>query len=213
MIRRGGKDEERLYLFDKTFDCGDEIVFVKRTDMPNMDDLIARHYSRYFVPAIFVRPGDRVLDFPCGSGYGQRILTMCGAEYEGRDVDEPTIEYCELTQLGEFIQDDLKDPHLKDRGYNVIACIDGLEHIERRYQERLIGYFHKALKHGGTLVITTPEKTGETVNPYHKHELTRQEFIALLETWFIDIQVLVKQDVLHNGQQTRLKFGICQKED
>ena len=212
----GGKDEERLFLYTAKFDCDDDIVVVQRTDMPNIDHLIARHRGRYCIPAAFCRPGMRVLDFPCGSGYGMEMLNITRIYYEGMDIDKATVEYCNLIYgryMRYFKEGNLVDPHLEDRAYDLICCIDGLEHIEEKYQERLIGYFWSALKYGGLLVVTTPEKQGETVNPYHKHELTRLKFERLLTPKFRDIQILEIKDEVHTGTKTNLLFGICRKED
>ncbi len=209
----GGSNEERLYLYDLKFDCDDDIIVVKKTDFPHMDHLIARHKGRYCIPAAFCRPRMMVPDFPCGSGYGAEILRPFGVHYEGRDVDKATIQYCRETQQAHFEVEDLTNPHLDQRAYDVIACIEGLEHIEERFQQRLIEHFYSALVYGGILVITTPERSGETVNQYHKHELTREEFEKLLKDRFKDTQILAIKDKVHTGTKTNLLFGICYKED
>lgn len=209
----GGKNEERLYLFDDKFDWDDTLVIVKKTDMPNIDHLIARHKGRYYIPAALCRPRMKVLDFPCGSGYGAEIFEPFGVHYEGMDADQATILYADLHYRGNFSVQDLTNPHLKERHYDLIACIEGLEHIEERFQSRLIEEFYKALSWGGTLVVTTPEKWGETTNEYHKHELTKDEFRRLIGEKFKDVQILEIKDELHNGTQTNLLFGICRKED
>ena len=209
----GGKNEERLYLQDDQFDCNDDIIIVKKTDMPNMDHLIARHKGRYHIPAAFCRPRMRVLDFPCGSGYGAEIFERFGVTYYGMDVDPATIMYADLHYRGNFSVNDLTNPHLKERYYDLIACIEGLEHIEERFQSRLIGEFYKALTWGGILVVTTPEKWGETTNPYHKHELTKEEFRRLIGEKFKDVQILEIKDEIHNGTKANLLFGIARKED
>jgi SAM-dependent methyltransferase len=209
----GGKNEERLYLNDLTLDCNDDIVIVRTTDMTNMDHLIARHRGRYYIPAAFCRPRMRVLDFPCGSGYGEEIFRPFGVYYEGMDVDEATIMYAEYFYNGDFFVQDLTNPHLKERQYDLICCIEGLEHIEERFQPRLIEEFCKALVYGGTLVITTPEKVGETVNQYHKHEFTFVEFYLLVSKYFKNMQILTIKDEVHTGTETNLMFAICHKED
>ena len=72
---RGGTNEERLYLNDL------HSHGVLRTNMPNMKDLVARHKARYHLAAFVARPDMKVLDFPCGSGYGAEILdNFCAAK-------------------------------------------------------------------------------------------------------------------------------------
>jgi SAM-dependent methyltransferase len=210
---RGGTNEERLYLQDCKLDCNDEILVFKKTDMPNMDHLIARHKGRYHIPAAFCRPRMKVLDFPCGSGYGEEIFRPFGVYYEGMDSDVATILYAELHYHGDFFVQDLTNPHLQERHYDLIACIDGIEHIESRFQVRLIDRFYSALAYGGILVITTPEKQGDTVNKYHQHELTKDEFRRLIEVKFKDVQILEIKDEVHTGAKTNLMFSIARKED
>ena len=211
MIERGGTNEERLYLYDLKLDCLNDICIVKKTDKPNIEDTIARHKGRYYLPAMFCRPKMKVLDFPCGSGYGSEIIQSL--YYEGRDNDEISIEYAKHFYKGIFIVDDLKEPYDSCIKYNLIACIEGLEHIEQIHQGRLIKYFYDALVHGGTLVITTPERDGEITNPYHKWELGKLEFEALLKEQFQDVQILVQKDIDHTGKKTRFLYGIARKGD
>ena len=212
MIERGGKSEERLYIWDDKFDCGDDICIVRKTDMPDLENIIARHEARYYLVASFCRPGMKVLDFPCGSGYGSEIINDFDVEYEGRDNDAPSIEYAKLHYCGEFSVDDLKSPHFVDRTYDVICCVEGIEHIDHLYQSRLVKYFYEALIHGGTLIVTTPEK-GEGVNPHHSHEMNRTEFEALLHEAFIDVQMIIRSDVNHKQEKTNFMTAICRKED
>ena len=214
-IEVGGINEERLYLNDLKFDCLDDIVIVKKTDMPDIENTIARHKGRYHFVASFCRPGMRVLDFPCGSGYGAEILGTQKVIYHGVDSDETTINYAEFYygKYGIFEMGNLKRPKLEDGEYDLIACIEGFEHIELKYQERLVESFYTALVDGGTLIITSPEKTEEIPNPYHLHELIKDEFETLLKTCFKDVQLLCLKDINHKDKKTNFMWGICRKED
>jgi len=222
IIERGGKIEERLYLYDlviedyNKFDrhLADKVVF-KKTDLPNMDGLIERHRARYYLPAFFCRPKMRVLDFPCGSGYGFEIFREFGVQYQGMDIDALTIKYCEIIypeNADNFSIRDLKYPRLEKESFDLIACIDGIEHIEERFQVKLIQHFYKALNKNGILIISTPGKKNDTpVNRYHLSEFSRKDFEFVLGAFFNDVQIIEQDEVLHNFQETKCLYGICKK--
>ncbi len=220
----GGNNTERLYLKPLTFYHKNVKVKVKPTNLPNLSDLIARHKARYYLVKSFIRSRDRVLDFPCGSGYGMEILNNGNIIYDGLDKDELTISYAKIIYgLGKendvkfninFHIKDLCNPKLYNNYYDVIACIEGIEHIERKYHKPLIKAFYRALRKGGTLIITTPNtgKTGKSkVNPYHLCELTYNAFKKLLQISFNDVSIITQRDTLHTGEKVNLMFGICHK--
>ena len=160
---RSGNNGGRLYLQDLKFSMPTgEKVAVKATKIPNidMDDLIARHKGRYYLVGLFCRPNFRILDFPCGSGYAAEILRPLGIKYEGIEIDPYTVEYARKlygNDTAHFAIGDLRNPPKIRSRYDVIACIEGLEHIEMKYQDNLIASLKSALKSGGILVVSSPE--------------------------------------------------------
>jgi len=217
MIERGGTNQERLYLFDMNFQVHGKPISIKKTDMPDMRDIIHRHQSRYSLPIFFSRPGMKVLDFPCGSGYAYSLFN--NVIYEGMDNDWVTIEYARRLYCNSekvFLKNDLEKPSLSNNKYDIIACIEGLEHIDLKFQQPLIECFKKALKVGGRLIVSSPEaydKSGPSKdNPYHKGELTKLGFTGLLESVFKNIHIITIEDKLHNGNKANLMFSVCQKE-
>jgi 2-polyprenyl-3-methyl-5-hydroxy-6-metoxy-1,4-benzoquinol methylase len=226
-IQLGGQDTERLYLYDLDWQLPDgQRVVVRKsvisTDPDNTelrDEMIARHKGRYGLVRLFCRPKQRLLDFPCGSGYAAEILRPSGVRYEGLEFDEITVEYARRI-YGDaetsFALGDLTKPALKPNSYDVIACIEGLEHIEAIYQSPLIAAFRMALPPGGVLVISSPEnKSGRSgpsaANPDHLWELTRRDFIDLLHRHFDpgDVEVISHEAVLDPGGLSTCLYAVC----
>ncbi|OGN31926.1 MAG: hypothetical protein A3J01_01140 [Candidatus Yanofskybacteria bacterium RIFCSPLOWO2_02_FULL_45_18] len=225
IINRGGNDTERLYLLDKEFNipAGNKVV-VKATDIPDIDmaDLIARHKGRYYLVGLFCRPKQRVLDFPCGSGYAAEVLRPLGVMYEGLEFDPPTVEYARRVygnDATQFNVGNLRHPSLGKERYDNIACIEGLEHIEMEYQDGLIAALKDALKPGSVLVVSSPENpTGSsgksTHNKFHLGELTRADFLALLHRHFEprDVELVTYKAHLSTHIFVTCFYGICHKQ-
>lgn len=229
VIERGGaRSEGRLYLYDATFKHNGEQVIVKKKVLDNIEDTIFRHIQRYYLPAFFLRRGMTVLDFPCGSGYGSEILGKDTVKYFGMDLDGPTVSYCEKIYKGQsnkaFVENDLTKPVFYSC-YDLIACIEGIEHIEEQYQGPLIKAFYDVLKPNGTLVVSSPERTNDPsdllspssttpwypINKWHKHEMTMKEFTFILTSYFEDVQILSHKSILHNGTESNCLYGVCRK--
>ncbi|WP_306145218.1 bifunctional 2-polyprenyl-6-hydroxyphenol methylase/3-demethylubiquinol 3-O-methyltransferase UbiG [Roseibium sp. MMSF_3412] len=220
----GGSDKERLYLKDDEFvsETGTRVV-VKATDIPGVDirDTVARHMARYFQLGLFCRPDLRVLDFPCGSGYAAEVLAPLHINYNGLDFDKTTVEYARRI-YGRFRADyavgDLCNPELAPESYDVVGCIEGLEHIRLDRQDRLIAALRDALVPGGVLVVSSPEARSGVSGPsadntYHLGELTRADFLSLLSRHFDpdDIEVVTQEATLTTGFRNTCLFGICHK--
>lgn len=224
VIERGGQDPERVYLEDLEFDMpSGERVVVKTLDLPNVDmpDLFARHKGRYYLVGLFCRPEQRILDFPCGSGYATEVLRPLGVMYEGLEIDAPTIEYARRMYGSDWAQfniGDLRQPELASERYDHIGCIEGLEHIEMEHQDRLIAALKSALKPGGVVVVSSPENptgvSGMSVhNQYHLGELTRTDFLALLHRHFPveQVELVTYKARISTGPMTTCFYGICHK--
>ena len=221
-INLGGNDTERLFLEDLEFDSADgEHVIVKKTSIPEIDmkDLVARHKGRYYLLGLHARPGRRVLDFPCGSGYAANILKEFDIVYHGMERDPLTIEYAKRVydhKNATFAVGDLQNPNLPNNSFDIIGCIEGIEHIERQFQSPLIGAFKEALKPGGILIVSSPENptgvSGPSVhNQWHKWELTKKDFSNLLREHFDNVEMVTHKAVLSTGVLTTCFYGICHK--
>ena len=216
--------EERIYFEDARFilDGGEEVV-VARSEIPgvNMADLFARHKARYYLPALFCRPGLRVLDFPCGTGYGAEVFAPFGVEYQGLDIYPVTLEYARkgYGRLGAaYGAGDLCRPQLRAECYDVVACIEGLEHIPMESQSGLIRELRRSLKEDGVLVVSSPEnptgRSGKSEhNKYHVGELTKADFLALLRSHFPadKVELLTHRATLSTGKRSNCFYGICHK--
>jgi 2-polyprenyl-3-methyl-5-hydroxy-6-metoxy-1,4-benzoquinol methylase len=225
IIIRGGKDGERLYLKNIAFKMSDgSKVIVKKTNEPgaNMTDSIARHKGRYGLLTLFSRPGFKLLDFPCGSGISTEVLRDYGITYYGYDIDAATIEYARRVYRNKktfFRVGDLCSPRLKKSFYDIIGCIEGLEHIEKNYQKPLIDVFYEALKPGGIFIVSSPENVSgvsgpSKINLYHKWELNKEDFLSLLNKKFgrKNVEILTYRAILTPGLiEMVCFFGICRK--
>lgn len=222
MLDYGGNDIERLFLEDELFisKYHKELISVKRTNIPGIDieDLIVRHKARYGLVALFCRPGLKLLDFPCGSGYASKLLSEYKVTYIGAEIDSYIVEYAqkEYCKYGDFIQADLTDIKIKEK-FDIIACIEGIEHIEKVKQYKALEYIERYLLNpNGVLIISMPEaKEKSGFNPnnrFHLWERTKEDFKSFLNCWFDNVQILEQENKLSTGEVQNCLYGICRKE-
>ncbi len=226
LIERGGDDLERLYLHDCTVTTTEATISICKTTIPqaHMGDVVLRHVGRYGLALPFIRPGYKVLDFPCGSGLALEVLgplnRLGSFSYHGWEFDDPTVAYCKAVYAeypwAHFRQEDLTTFSFLRPTFDTICCIEGIEHIGPIAQKRAVREFHAGLVDGGTLIMSSPPPQSGVSgpnprNPYHLWELTFDDFKALLNERFGRVEIVSQENTLTTGEFLTCHYAVCKK--
>jgi SAM-dependent methyltransferase len=106
------------------------------------------------IPSLNLPAAARVLDAPCGSGALTVALAQQGFSATGADLDSEA-----AVLLGpSFMQANL-DAALPwpNEVFDAVFCTEGIEHLENHFS--FLREIRRILKHGGILVLTTPNIT------------------------------------------------------
>jgi len=96
-------------------------------------------------------PRGRLLDVPAGAGALARRLAEMGYEVTCSDINSDDFAADELP----FQQADLSQAlPFEDESFDVVTCIEGLEHLENPFQA--VRELARVLRPDGTLVLSTP---------------------------------------------------------
>lgn len=155
-------------------------------------EMAYEHWHRYAFARRFVQ-GRRVLDAACGEGYGTALLSTVAAEAIGVDIDATTVDHARHRYAGwrnvRFEVAPVTRLPLADASIGMVVSFETIEHICAADQLLMIAEFARVLAPGGVLLISSPNKkrySDETgyENPFHLHELYRDELEALLAARF-----------------------------
>lgn len=95
-------------------------------------------------------PG-RILDAPCGTGLFSRFLKDKGFSVLASDINQDFFMGHDIN----FQKADLdRNLPFENQSFDYITCLEGLEHLENPHH--LLREFHRVLKIGAKLIITTP---------------------------------------------------------
>lgn len=131
------------------------------------------HLYRYDLAVGFLQPGETILDIASGVGYG--VSRLPGVEYVGVDKIPPADEYA---SLGTFISGVDIDRWEPDFAWDVSVSFETLEHVADPI--RLAGILKRASR---LIVLSTPTRPTKHVNPYHLHDFTVDQVLAMFEDW------------------------------
>lgn len=131
-------------------------------------EVFAREIARYQWAAKYIKPGDRVLEFGCSSGFALRFLPDTIQSYTGVDYSKHIIEYAQEKFGGKgrrFFWSSIDKFLAKiDQTYDVIIAFEVLEHVRNGKEVA------QALKaHCKTLLLSTPYR--EPVGFWGKHHV------------------------------------------
>ena len=152
-------------------------------------EIIYEHWHRYLIAREHVS-GERVLDIPCGEGYGSDLLATRAGSVLGIDISSEAVVHAtaryEKKNL-RFIAADCTGIPEPDASFDVIISFEMIEHITG--QEAFLREVTRLLKPDGVFIISSPnrpeysDKTGYK-NEFHVKELDRAELKTLLDPHF-----------------------------
>jgi SAM-dependent methyltransferase len=175
------------------------------------NDSLIEHLHRYILASKLCM-GKTVLDLACGEGYGSCLLAMLAKKVIGMDIDKTTImraaEKYEFPNLS-FMYGDCTSIPQDAHQFDLVVSFETLEHHDQH--EKMLEEITRVLKPGGMLIISTPDKDEYSIkpnkkNPFHVKELTKPEFLTLLEDHFIHV-ALYGQRLLYGSSIVHERGG------
>jgi len=169
------------------------LPFTGERFVPGTEGEIAHeHWHRYFFARRFVA-GRRVLDVACGEGYGAALLCRTATRVVGVDIDAATIAHARASYADRdnlrFVEGSAAALPLQPASVDAIVSFETVEHLEEGDQVRMIAEFARVLAPGGIVLLSSPNRPEYSdarhyANPFHVHELDRDELIRLFDAAF-----------------------------
>ena len=155
-------------------------------------EIAHEHWHRYAFARSFIA-GRRVLDVACGEGYGSALLAEAAAHVTGVDIDATTLAHARATYAGranvQFVEGSAAELPVADASVDAVVSFETIEHLEAPDQPRMLAEFARVLTRDGVLILSSPNRPEYSearnyVNPFHLHELDRNELAQLLAPHF-----------------------------
>ena len=130
--------------------------------------------------------GKRVLDVPCGVGWGTSLLRATG-RLVGVDISQEAIQYAQthFSDKAEFQVGDMRHLAFADESFDLVVCLEGIEHVAVEVGEQFIREAARVLSGSGRIILTNPlPDRNRPANPYHIHEYELEELDRLVDAWF-----------------------------
>ncbi|MDP6775759.1 MAG: methyltransferase domain-containing protein, partial [Candidatus Latescibacteria bacterium] len=163
--------------------------------VPGLTDysLYIPHAKRYLL-AQGLATGARVLDAGCGTGYGAKFLARVADRVDAVDVSTEAIAFAQKTYSDDRITwhvGDFRSFDMEAEAYDLVTCFEVIEHLDRSDIDTCLAQIARALKPGGTALISTPNKavSAKWDSP-RRHGMTRDEFESAVRSAFGEITLL-----------------------
>jgi 16S rRNA G966 N2-methylase RsmD len=156
------------------------------------------HLHRYYL-ALRWAAGKQVLDVAAGTGYGAALLARAARHVWAIDIDAGSVRHAHRNCIAanlDFFQGDAVCLPVRSHSMDFVVAFEVLEHVEQ--QEALVAEMARVVTPDGVVLLSTPNKAAYSdarryQNPFHVHELYRDEFLALLGRHFSSIRLMEQQ--------------------
>ncbi|HYF03359.1 MAG TPA: methyltransferase domain-containing protein [Patescibacteria group bacterium] len=153
-------------------------------------DIAYEHIHRYKIANELVE-GKTVLDIASGEGYGSAFLAEKAAHVIGVDISEESVAYAKrryaYARNVEYRIGSCEDIPCEDNSIDVLVSFETIEHITDH--DLFMREIKRVLRPDGIVILSSPNKLTYTDepdhhNPYHLHELYREDLEILLKKHF-----------------------------
>ena len=192
----------------------EEIRFVKysergsshwREEFGNIFQFNLVQHSRYLSVLRNIGDGyETIVDWGCGDGALSYYLLKRCKRFIGVDTEPEGLDFFRQNlsafdhKFTLYQPTDYYSVPEPDSSIDCIVCSEVVEHVQQ--PESLFSEFHRLLKPGGQLLVTTPYRLSETPNdPNHVREFYPAELRELVETKFPEVQIKLYQKVKYYG--------------
>jgi SAM-dependent methyltransferase len=154
-------------------------------------------YRRHLVVYEWIQTrvaGVRVVDMACGEGYGSDVLAASAGAVVGVDANPEAHEHARLryTRPNLRFERDLVEGFSEPSG--AVVFLQTIEHVQDA--GAILEHFKSMLEPGGVAFVSTPNLltlappgAEKSDNPWHVHEYRAEEFRALCEAHFPDVEL------------------------
>jgi ubiquinone/menaquinone biosynthesis C-methylase UbiE len=138
-----------------------------------------------------------VLDVPCGMGWGTSLIrgarSLKGIDLNAEAIAEAQQRYGEHAEFG---VGDMSRLQFTDSSYDVICCLEGIEHVPVDVAQQFLAEANRVLRPDGLMLISSPycRTRAHSGNPYHIHEYRPEEIGAAVSRYFT-VQETESRDV------------------
>jgi SAM-dependent methyltransferase len=158
--------------------------------------LYLRHEFAYEYALTLVKPDDSVLEVGSGDGYGTAMLARAAACVVGLDVDAETVDHASAKygsgKVSFKLYDGTRMP-FEESSFDMAVSFQVIEHVAD--VPGYVAELHRVLKPGGTLALTTPNRTyrlkpgQKPWNRFHLREYDPAGLAVVLKASFPSVNV------------------------
>ena len=165
----------------------------ERQAYADLSEIRPDHVGRYKFARKYMHKNDIVLDCACGVGYGSFIIARETdlSSIIAVDKDKHAIKFAKKHYSNDKIkyrESDIFSLDIPDNNFDSIVSFETVEHVDG---PALLQLFHKKLKVGGLLIISSPNQNTMLFNkkqfPFHLRHYTPLEFGMLLTSQGFEI--------------------------